>query len=220
MNDISIKLLAAGGFLIICLVCILGKAGKIENDLRARCLAALRLEGITLERVSVSGRDAALAGRVPSREIADRAAEIAGAVYGVRKVIRRLEVIPPSAVELQTTLDQLIANYRIEFSADSDLSPPGLPLLELVAEALQQDSLARVEISGHTDSTGAEAFNLELSRRRAETVKAYLVGKGVNPGRLTTAGYGETRPLADNNTPEGRSKNRRVEFTVLKSEFE
>lgn len=78
---------------------------------------------------------------------------------------------------------------------------------------------AQLESSGHTDSTGTEEYNQKLSEGRAESVKAYMVKKGVSANRIDTIGYGESRPMADNTTSEGRELNRRVEIcTVLKVE--
>ena len=73
-----------------------------------------------------------------------------------------------------------------------------------------------VEVQGHTDTTGSAAINRTLSKGRAESVRKYLVGKGVAKGRLTAKGYGPDVPIADNATPEGREQNRRVEFKILK----
>ncbi|MDO4232665.1 MAG: OmpA family protein, partial [Lautropia sp.] len=70
---------------------------------------------------------------------------------------------------------------------------------------------------GHTDSVGNDAYNQRLSVRRAEAVKAYLVSKGVDPARVYTEGKGETQPVADNKTRDGRAQNRRVEIEVVGS---
>ena len=72
-----------------------------------------------------------------------------------------------------------------------------------------------MEIGGHTDSTGEDAYNMGLSQRRAESVRSYLVSKGVKASRLEAKGYGETKPVASNDTNEGRAKNRRVELKKL-----
>ena len=73
-----------------------------------------------------------------------------------------------------------------------------------------------IRIAGFTDSTGSESYNQQLSERRAEAVKNALAGAGVNPARMTTAGYGESQPIASNDTDEGRSQNRRVELNQIK----
>jgi outer membrane protein OmpA-like peptidoglycan-associated protein len=72
-----------------------------------------------------------------------------------------------------------------------------------------------VQISGHTDDNGTDEHNLDLSRRRAEAVLDYLVAHGEDPERFVVIGYGESRPVADNGTPEGEARNRRIEFTAL-----
>jgi len=72
-----------------------------------------------------------------------------------------------------------------------------------------------VELQGHTDSRGADAFNLELSQRRAESVRDYLIAQGVSGTRLEAKGYGETQPIADNTTKVGQQENRRVVMKVI-----
>jgi len=72
-----------------------------------------------------------------------------------------------------------------------------------------------LDINGHTDSVGDEAKNLDLSQRRADSVKKYLTDKGIDASRMTARGFGETLPIADNSTAAGRAKNRRVEFKVI-----
>jgi outer membrane protein OmpA-like peptidoglycan-associated protein len=72
-----------------------------------------------------------------------------------------------------------------------------------------------VEISGHTDNTGAADYNIGLSQRRSEAVKKHLVGTGIDPTRISVVGYGSKKPIADNNKREGRQLNRRTEFTIV-----
>ena len=74
----------------------------------------------------------------------------------------------------------------------------------------------RVEIKGHTDSVGTDESNMQLSKDRAIAVQTYLVQQGVDPKKITYSYYGESRPMDTNNTPEGRLRNRRVEFELLK----
>ena len=75
-----------------------------------------------------------------------------------------------------------------------------------------------IEISGHTDNSGNEANNLRLSGARAKSVADYLIGKGINKERIKIKGYGSSQPIAENKSEEGRAKNRRVEFKILKIE--
>ena len=72
-----------------------------------------------------------------------------------------------------------------------------------------------VEVAGHTDWEGDDVYNMDLSQRRVDSVRQWLIGKGVAPERLTAKGYGESKPIASNATEEGRAENRRVEFNIL-----
>jgi outer membrane protein OmpA-like peptidoglycan-associated protein len=96
------------------------------------------------------------------------------------------------------------------------LLPSARTILDQVAASLAAYPSAQVAIHGHTDNVGGAKYNMKLSTNRAEAVKAYLVTKGIDPGRITTKGFGFTKPIADNATPEGRAKNRRIEFIRVK----
>ena len=85
-----------------------------------------------------------------------------------------------------------------------------------MAESLRAWPDVRVEIGGHTDSRGSAQGNLDLSAGRARSVQDYLINKGVSPSQLETKGYGETQPIATNDTAEGREQNRRVELRRIK----
>jgi OOP family OmpA-OmpF porin len=88
--------------------------------------------------------------------------------------------------------------------------------LDRVVVLLKESPLMEVEIAGHTDNVGNDASNQKLSADRARAVKEYLVGKSIDGGRLKTVGYGKSKPIASNDTEDGRAQNRRVEFTILK----
>ncbi|MDA8129383.1 MAG: OmpA family protein [Betaproteobacteria bacterium] len=105
------------------------------------------------------------------------------------------------------TLDGVIFD-----KASDRLRPESLTILDNVAATLKEWGEVKVEVAGHTDSVGQAAFNRRLSQRRAEAVRAYLLGKGVAASRLIARGYGESEPVADNKTAAGRAKNRRVEL--------
>ncbi len=104
----------------------------------------------------------------------------------------------------------------ITFATDSsDLSPAFFDVLNSVGKVLGEFDKTVVEVAGHTDSTGSDAYNQSLSERRAASVATYLQGQGVMSQRLITIGLGESRPVADNSTATGRQANRRVEITMV-----
>ena len=100
-------------------------------------------------------------------------------------------------------------------SGKADIKPEGSAFLDRVASILKTRTRKPVSIEGHTDNVGSDAYNQRLSVRRAEAVKAYLVGKGIEANRVYTEGKGEKQPVADNRTADGRAKNRRVEIEVV-----
>jgi len=97
----------------------------------------------------------------------------------------------------------------------SALRPESFTVLDIVAQSLVANPDIRIEIGGYTDNTGSGATNLRLSQARADVVRAYLVSKGVAPGRMVAKGYGATSPIAPNTTRDGRAQNRRVELHQL-----
>lgn len=101
------------------------------------------------------------------------------------------------------------------FATNSDqLSAAGQATLDEFAARAQQVKLTHIDVVGHADSRGADAYNLDLSVRRAVTVKSYLESKGISPAIIFASGKGETQPVASNDTAEGRAQNRRVDITV------
>ncbi len=97
----------------------------------------------------------------------------------------------------------------------SDLSPAFFDVLTSVSKVLKEYNKTVVEIAGHTDSTGTDAYNQSLSERRANSVAQYLQSQGINSQRFLIVGMGESRPVADNSTDAGRQANRRVEITMV-----
>ena len=127
-----------------------------------------------------------------------------------------------TGVEVTRTADnQLKLNIPSDISFDvgrADIKPNLRGVLDDFAYGLKDDAAARVRIVGHTDNTGTDAINDPLSERRAESVRNYLVDRGVNGGRIDTAGRGEREPIADNSTEAGRAKNRCVEIYIREPE--
>lgn len=121
---------------------------------------------------------------------------------------------PPSRVQMTAT--QLVIKERIEFTTGkATLLSSSFPVLDDVARVLRDHPNLRVEIAGHTDAVGDDLANQRLSKARAEAVYEYLFRAGVAGFRMVTVGYGESRPVDDNATEDGRQKNRRVEFVIL-----
>jgi len=127
------------------------------------------------------------------------------------------EVVKEVVVEKPVEVKQshwVLVGVNFEFNK-ARLTPESYPILFYAVQNLNENPDTKVEIQGHTDNIGSEQYNMKLSEERAQTVRDYLVAKGIDPSRLTVKGYGESMPVTDNSTPEGRSLNRRIEFKVL-----
>ena len=123
------------------------------------------------------------------------------------------EVVVEKPVEVKKS-QWVLVGVNFEFNK-ARLTPESYPILFYAVQNLNENPDTKVEIQGHTDNIGSEQYNMKLSEERAQTVRDYLVAKGIDPSRLTVKGYGESMPVTDNSTPEGRSLNRRIEFKVL-----
>lgn len=121
---------------------------------------------------------------------------------------------PQIAESTKEVLAHALEGVQFESSKDV-LKASSYPVLEEVVELMKANPAYRLKISGYTDSSGNDELNLRLSQDRAEGVKKYLVEKGIEADKIDARGYGETNPIADNETNEGRAKNRRVEFEIV-----
>lgn len=126
-----------------------------------------------------------------------------------KTVTKDLFLVP---IEKEATI--VMNNVFFDFDK-AILKSESYPELNRVVQLLNQRESIRIELAGHTDSTGPESYNLGLSERRAQAVADYLEQKGIAKGRLEVKYYGETKPVEPNTTPQGRKKNRRVEFKIL-----
>jgi outer membrane protein OmpA-like peptidoglycan-associated protein len=129
----------------------------------------------------------------------------------------KIKVAEARADEPAPKVEKRIVLRGVQFDFDSaEIRPEAEVILDEAARVLRENRKVRVEIAGHTDSTGPEAYNQALSERRAASVKDYLVAQGVDADRLSAVGFGESQPVADNGTRDGRAQNRRVELNVLR----
>ncbi|MGH7794162.1 MAG: OmpA family protein [Candidatus Binatia bacterium] len=116
---------------------------------------------------------------------------------------------PAPKVERTIILDDVLFDFD-----RSTIKPEAAGILDRLVSFMNENKDKKVNLSGHTDSVGSEAYNQKLSERRVSSVQDYIVKKGVTGGRISSQGFGESKPIADNKTREGRSKNRRVEIKV------
>jgi OOP family OmpA-OmpF porin len=122
----------------------------------------------------------------------------------------------PKAVGATPVANKVVFNADTFFDFDkATLKPEGRQLLDQVATQARSIDLETIIAVGHTDSIGTEAYNQKLSERRAASVKAYLVSKGIDANRVYTEGKGESQPVATNKTAAGRAQNRRVEIEIV-----
>ena len=107
----------------------------------------------------------------------------------------------------------ILDNVLFDFDKTA-IKPDGAKILDRLIAFLKENPDKRVDLEGHTDSVGTDKYNQGLSERRAASVQDYLTKRGVNQSRIAMKGFGESKPIADNKTAEGRAKNRRVEIRV------
>ncbi len=127
---------------------------------------------------------------------------------------------PPAPQRVTVNADRIEISEKIQFDVDAaTIKPESHGLLNEIVEVLKaHPEIKKVSIEGHTDGDGPGPKNKTLSEQRAAAVMAYLTEHGIEAGRLTSKGHGESKPIGDNNTPEGKEKNRRVEFVITQQE--
>ena len=219
--------------------------GEVEAAAGSTAQKALDRSGADWAHASVSGQWIVLAGKPPSREAASEAiavvkAEQADTLFGpaapVTWVIdhftwtedplrpgdsRAQPAAPPLATDpaaaaCDQSMATLLSGARIEFAtASADMGRGSAKLLDSIAHAASAcEGVLRVE--GHTDGVGVDVRNTPLSLRRAEAVRAALIARGVAADRLIAEGFGDSRPIANNGTAEGRARNRRIEIRSVR----
>jgi OOP family OmpA-OmpF porin len=135
-------------------------------------------------------------------------------------VVDRLDECPgtPKGVQVGIRgcpIADVVTLKGVNFESNSDVLRPGAAsVLDQVVGALEKNPTIKIEVGGHTDSVGAADYNQGLSERRANTIRDYLINAGISGDRMTVRGYGESAPIADNSTAEGKAQNRRVVLTI------
>ncbi len=174
----------------------------ITPDLKQVSKGQLKIDGTT---VSVRGE---VANEAQRQRIASDFATRLNPTYTVTNGLR------VSAAD-QGVLDRTLANRIVEFeSGQAVLTPAGRAILDEMGAAMLKLKGQKVEIIGHTDNVGLRTSNQNLSQARAEAVRNYLAGKGIPAETLVASGSGPDRPIASNDTVEGRARNRRIEFRM------
>lgn len=135
--------------------------------------------------------------------------------YELDKQAKELEQIPNMEVARHEDSLTVTMSDAVLFDTNSAaLKPQAQSVLAQTADVMIRYPDSDLLVKGHTDSTGSEAYNQDLSERRAKSVQNFLISKGVAPQRITAIGFGKTMPVASNDTPEGRAQNRRVEIEI------
>jgi len=174
----------------------------ITPQLKTISRGQLKIDGST---ISVRGE---VANEAQRQKIASDFATSLNPTYVVNNGLR-------VAAAEQGILDSALANRIVEFdSGKATLTPTGQAILDQMAAAIQKLQGRKIEIIGHTDNQGLKAANQSLSQARAEAVKTYFTGTGLSADTFTTLGQGSDRPVASNATPDGRARNRRIEFRI------
>ena len=160
------------------------------------------------------GCNITLTGWVPTEEMKSAVGHVAAAIPGVSSVANTVEVGFPTQ-KVTDILVEVLRMSNIYFDHDkTEIRQESQKALEKVAVVLKANAGTRVRLEGHTDSTGNEKYNQGQSEKRSAAVRDALVQKGVEANRLEAVGFGESRPIATNETNEGRAENNRVEFKL------
>ena len=176
---------------------------ELEASLEAAARRKAQQEAIQAAHRAAQAEREARRAEADARDAQAKLKEALGRVAEVRETARGLIVSLPDVL--------------FEFDR-ADLRPGTREILAKMAGILQVVDSYFLSVEGHTDSIGADLYNRELSRRRAENVRDYLIEQGISPAMIQARGFGENTPVASNDTAEGRQKNRRVEVVVMEQQ--
>ncbi len=202
--------------LIVCVFCVIGCATRTKTGTAI---------GAGVGTVIGAGVGYAIGGKKGAAIGAGAGLAVGGlAGMGIGRYMDKQEeelqraIAESEAASLKREQDILILTFKADFMFDVDSAAvkPGLQSeIDRVAEVLNRFPETNIRIEGYTDSTGPEEYNQKLSERRADSVKNEMLARNVQEYRLQTIGFGETRPVATNETPEGRLQNRRVQIVII-----
>jgi outer membrane protein OmpA-like peptidoglycan-associated protein len=191
------------------------ESGELRNSVKGGAAGAAAGAFAGLVYASVANKDARTAALVGAGLGALTGAGV-GAYMDKQESELRAQ-LANTGVTVTRQGDNIILNMpsNITFGVDQDqVQPQFYDVLNSVAVVLQKYPKTLVDVYGHTDSTGSEQYNLDLSNRRAMSVANFVRGRGVDPRRIYVTGYGEAQPIASNSTEAGRAANRRVEIQI------
>lgn len=171
------------------------------------------LKNVSQGQISVDGTTVNIRGQIENEALRQKlVGNIASSLTSSYNVKDALTIMTSDQSDLNNTL----AGRIIEFdSGSSNIRGSSTAILDEVAQRIARLGTKTVEVVGHTDNAGNPNNNLILSRARAEAVKAYLIQSGIPAQKIVTNGMGDAQPVADNDTPEGRTRNRRIEFRIV-----
>jgi outer membrane protein OmpA-like peptidoglycan-associated protein len=208
--------------LLLCIIFSLAISGCATDTQQQK----KRNIGAALGAVVGAGVGYAIGGDLQGAAIGAGAGAVAGGLAGnqIGKYMDEQEaemqraLAAVEAASIQREQDILAITLKSDFSFDFDsavIKPGAVDELARIAAVLIKYPQTNISIEGHTDSKGAEEYNMGLSKSRAEAVKASLIGRGLTASRLQTIGFGESKPVATNDTEAGRQQNRRVRIVIV-----
>lgn len=167
------------------------------------------LKNVSQGQISVDGTTVNIRGQIENEALRQKLVSNIASSYTVKDA---LTIMTSDQADLNNTL----AGRIIEFdSGSSNIRDSSKGILDEVAQRIARLGTKTVDVVGHTDNAGNPNNNLILSRARAEAVKVYLIQSGIPAQKIITNGMGDAQPVADNDTPEGRTRNRRIEFRIV-----
>jgi outer membrane protein OmpA-like peptidoglycan-associated protein len=208
--------------LVICIAVALTAAGCAQPMTKTQKGAAI---GTGIGAAAGAGLGQAIGGDTKGTLLGAGIGAVVGGLAGGgigrymdnQEATMRQQLAGVEGANIQRNADMLAITFKSDvlFATNSEALKAGsYDEISRVAQVLNQYPETTIMIAGHTDSTGSDTYNQQLSERRAMSVKNALTGQGVNPARMSAVGYGESKPIADNNNESGRQINRRVEITI------